>query len=272
MFANHSLRGPGVRFLPTFRLAAFLLPTMVVTNLLTAAPITVPPDLAVGDQYRLFFVTSMTRNATSSDISDYNAFVSAVAATVPELAALGTTWNAVASTTSVDARNNTYTNPSVAVGVPIYSLAGFRLANDNADLWDGLIVFVGNDLTLETGDPPFSPGGDVEVFTGTTTDGMAAPGTALGEMPTPQLATIGITNLSGPTWISAGSWPNDDVLQFYGISGVLTVVPEPSTVLLFIVGAIGAGACQIVVAGLRQVRCALLGRGPLQGTEEHGNL
>src|SRR5215471_8873092 len=76
-----------------------------------AAPITVPPSLSPGDQYRLVFVTSTRRTATSSSIGDYNLFVTNAANTVPELAALGTTWTAIASTATVDARDNTLTNP-----------------------------------------------------------------------------------------------------------------------------------------------------------------
>jgi len=40
-----------------------------------ATPIVVPDSLAVGDQYRLTFLTTETRNALSSNIKDYNAFV-----------------------------------------------------------------------------------------------------------------------------------------------------------------------------------------------------
>ena len=80
----------------------------------SAAPITVPTDLNVGDQYRLAFVTSTTRNATSFTLSDYNDFVTEAAESVTELLALGTTWKAIGSTATVDARDNTGTNPSDA--------------------------------------------------------------------------------------------------------------------------------------------------------------
>ena len=55
-----------------------------------AAPVTAPTSLNVGDQYRLVFVTSAVRDATSTNIADYNAFVSGVANGQAELAALGT--------------------------------------------------------------------------------------------------------------------------------------------------------------------------------------
>ncbi len=77
---------------------------------------------------------------TSWNIAEYNAFVTGVADSVPELLALGVTWTAIGSTSTVDARDNTNTNPGSAVGVPIYLLNDTLLVNDNTDLWDGSIA------------------------------------------------------------------------------------------------------------------------------------
>ncbi len=52
--------------------------------------VTVPTDLNPGDQYRLVFVTNGTRDAQSTDIADYNTFVTTEANLSTELAALGT--------------------------------------------------------------------------------------------------------------------------------------------------------------------------------------
>ena len=71
-----------------------------------AQPTTVPPGLNPGDSYRLAFVTSTGIDATSPVIATYNSFVTAVAGTVPELVALGTTWAAIGSTTTVHAHDN----------------------------------------------------------------------------------------------------------------------------------------------------------------------
>ena len=103
-----------------------------------AAPITLPIGLNPGDEYRLAFVTSTTRDATSTDIAVYNAFVTAAANTQAELLALGTTWTAIASTFTVDARDNTATNPiEDGAGVPIYLLDGLtKIADNYSDLWD----------------------------------------------------------------------------------------------------------------------------------------
>ena len=86
-----------------------------------AAVMTQPSGLNNGDQYRLIFVTSTTRDATSTNIADYNNFVAGVAATVPALVGLGTTWTAVVSTPTVAAVTNTGTDwtPAGATGVII---------------------------------------------------------------------------------------------------------------------------------------------------------
>lgn len=44
-----------------------------------STPIAVPTVLNAGDQYRLVFVTSTFRDAMSTDIADYDAFVTVVA-------------------------------------------------------------------------------------------------------------------------------------------------------------------------------------------------
>ena len=101
---------------------------------------TVPAGLNPGDQYRLAFVTALWRTATSTYINDYNRFVNSIGNGKPLLAALGTTWIAIASTEAVDARDNTNTNPAVSTGVPIFRLDGVLIANHNADLWDDALA------------------------------------------------------------------------------------------------------------------------------------
>ncbi len=128
---------------------AFLAATALASSSLSAAPVTVPGDLAPGFSYRLAFITSTATDATSTDINYYNTFVSNVAGGVPQLAALGTTWKAIGSTASIDARDNTGTNPA-STGVPIYTLAGVRIANNNADLWDGEVHNIINLTELGT--------------------------------------------------------------------------------------------------------------------------
>ena len=121
------------------RAAVAALAVVVTAGSAAAIPITVPTSLSPGDQYRLAFVTSTTRDATSSDINDYNAFVTTAANTQPALTALGTTWKAIGSTASVNARVNTNTDP-IATGVPIFLLNDTNLAGSYPDLWDSSIL------------------------------------------------------------------------------------------------------------------------------------
>lgn len=214
------------------RMSPFLSPAFFVaiifsTSPLQAIPITVPTDLNLGDQYRLAFVTSTTRDAGSSSISNYNTFVSGVASGVPELAALGTTWRVIGSTATVDARDNTGTNPS-STGVPIYRLDDTRIANNNADLWDGtLLAPLG---TQENGSVVA-----VAVFTGTYSDGTAGGGYLC---PGATGINYGYSSNIDSRWIHAGGVIWNTPRYFYALSGELTVVPEPTTVALLGLGAL----------------------------------
>ena len=85
-------------------------------------------------------MTSTTRDATSTDINDYNAFVTAAANTQAALAALATTWTAITSTAAVEARANTNTFQASAGGsngVPIFLMNGTQLVSGYDSLWDG---------------------------------------------------------------------------------------------------------------------------------------
>ncbi len=109
-----------------------------------------PSAVALNGKFRLLFVTSTTRNGESAAIADYNAFVrTAAKAGHPALAdGCGDRFVAVASTPTVDARDNTDmwdATASMGAGdhkdagaaVPIYWLDGARLADDYADFYDG---------------------------------------------------------------------------------------------------------------------------------------
>jgi hypothetical protein len=195
-----------------------------------AIPVTVPIDLNPGGQYRLVFITGAARDGTSEDINDYNTFVTNVADSVPQLAALETTWKAICSTPTVAARDNTVTNPLLAPGVPIYDLTGYGVVNSNADLWDGTIDNDGI-RTTETGDRPLAV--DPQVFTGTAPDGTPADGTVamgepLGKRPQPQLETVGRPfGRPNSVWITSTPEPSTTPMSFLAISGVLTVPAPP---------------------------------------------
>ena len=106
----------------------------IKAELLPDSPL-VPEGLEVGDQFRLLFLTSTTRDAISSNIETYNAFVQAAAGMGRrDIRAYRTGFLAVASTGDTDARDNTSTT---GTGVPIYWLRGNKLADNYADFYDG---------------------------------------------------------------------------------------------------------------------------------------
>lgn len=206
--------------------AASFVAIFLAASSLQAAPITVPTDLNLGDSYRLAFVTSSTTTAnTSTDIGDYNTFVSGVANGQAELAALGTTWKVIGSTPTVAATNNTGTNPS-STGVPIYRLDGTRIADDNSDLWDGSIL--APLIFTQVGIPTTF----TKAHTGSWSDGNIVGGDgSLGKT----FPAYGNPTKTNSEWISEGQ-VGPSLLPLYAMSGELTVVPEPSTVAFGLMG------------------------------------
>jgi len=201
-----------------------------------AEPIVTPGDGYAGP-YRLVFATSSHPMADASrDMDDFDTDVTAAANAVAELLALGTTWQCLGSTTAIDARDHTGTNPS-STGIPIYTTTGLRVADDNADLWDGTIQ---NAIWLDDGT---SPGSDTQVifenatWTGTNSNGTAASsgdGLQMGGDWNIRISRGGRTD-SG--WMSGVSLNGTDTrgARMYGISGV---IPEPATMSLLAIGGI----------------------------------
>ncbi len=207
-----------------------------------AAPITAPGDGYDGD-YRLAFATSSHPMADSSrDMTDFNADVTAAAAAVTELNALGTTWTAIASTPTVDARDNSDTNPS-STGIPIYTTSGLRIADDNADLWDGSIQ---NPIMLDDGTSGGNLTGGQRSYSDYTWTGTNSDGTGASSGDGRQLSTDGNIRVSrggriDSGWISGVSIGSADTrgARLYGISGVIAGVPEPATMSLLAIGGLG---------------------------------
>ena len=149
-----------------FKFALSIVCLLVVTlGQASAGPIiTEPTSLSPGDSYRLAFLTSQTHNAVSPDIGVYNTFVDGLGDNV-----IASDWRVIGSTSTVDARDNTGTNP-IDVGVPIFMLNDVLLANSNADLWDGSIasplkfrddgIFNGGTGFVWTGTGPTAAGGN----------------------------------------------------------------------------------------------------------------
>ncbi|MEQ1903740.1 MAG: PEP-CTERM sorting domain-containing protein [Pirellulaceae bacterium] len=186
-----------------------------------------PPGLTTGDQYRLAFVTTGRRDSLSANIADYNSFVTTAANSQLALSTLNTTWKAIASTTTIDARVNTGTVQTSAGGnngVPIYLLNGTQLASGNDMLWGtSLSTFLMSPLSItEQG----STRTGVRVWTGTNAFGVGDDPLGFG---TPW---YGDSSLSTSGWILAGDRPMGEGYSLYALSGTLTAVPEPSSFML----------------------------------------
>ena len=193
---------------------------------------------APGDNYKLAFITSTNPGAQLPDIASYNALIDGLATA----AGLGDAdWVVIGSTTLVDARDNTGTNPTVEVGCPILLVDGSTIvANDNADLWDHSVQHIINqdENGATKSHWPFTG----TYWDGTTSSGKPASGGALDEWP----GQVGQGNGGSTTdwvWRQWTMDPHDTALPLYGMSEKLTVVPEPATVIMLLSGLIGLALC-----------------------------
>lgn len=193
-----------------------------------------------GDDFRIVFVTDGTRDATSSSISDYNTFVDSDADNATFNAdmnsllgsviqddfsgnAANIDYNAIGSTSSVDARDNTNTNPNDGVGEPILLVDGAIVANDYDDLWDGDIDNPIN-VTSSNGGVPSSP---PRVWTGSSVTGVAS--SALGGTS----PSYGQASAATSSWIGAATLVDSFPANLYGMSEPLTRANNQPTAVPF---------------------------------------
>ena len=95
----------------------------------------IPTGLAAGDKFRLLLLSSTKTGGESYDIVDYNSFIQSLAAAGhTDIQAYSSGFRAVGCTADSDARDNTGTT---GTGVPIYWLRGNKVADNNADFYDG---------------------------------------------------------------------------------------------------------------------------------------
>ena len=144
--AGKRTHGPGTRACLALLAATALLALAAPAQAQTEVPADwalKPADIAAGEQFRLMFVSSTTRDATSTDIADYNTFVSTrAAAGVTAMQTYANDFTALVSTASVNARTNTLTR-ATDTDAPIYRArsgtvsANDRVAVDYADFYDG---------------------------------------------------------------------------------------------------------------------------------------
>ena len=126
----------------------------------------IPDGFGPGEQFRLLFATSETRNAASSSIADYDAFVREQAAQGhASIRSRSSKFRAVGSTAGFGARGHTGTTDA---GVPIYYLNGEKIADNYNDFYDGSWD------SVETRDENGGVLTSVIVWTGTQSDGTCS--------------------------------------------------------------------------------------------------
>ena len=187
-----------------------------------------PSGLTTGDTFRLIFITGTgTRRPNSSDIADYNTYVQGQANASNAHSAIkpyNTWFRALASTSSVDARDNTRTR-SMYTNAAIYWLDGVKVADSYGDLYDG---------TWDDEANPRNRSGTAsthrEIYTGTSDNGRKSPQPLGGSH-----ASVGKLNNSGsnenPLGSTTGYTTCCSDLPYYALSGVFVVpftnaVPE----------------------------------------------
>ena len=157
----------------------------------------IPSDLGPGDSFRLLFIGTTTRNASSSDIDVYNTFVQNLVETSghEDIKALSGTFRMLGSTEAVDARDNTGTT---GTGVAIYWLNGNKVADDNADFYDG--GWDEEAMGRRESGVAVTIGNTWKIWTGTAQDGTEA----MSDDATPTSRALGNSNNA---WVMQGS-PN----------------------------------------------------------------
>ena len=183
----------------------------------------IPSGLVVGDEFRLLFVSSTGRDASSESIDTYNTWIQSLAAAGhADIQDYSSTFTVVGSTAAVDARDNTQTTyTSSDKGVPIYWLNGNKVADDYEDFYDGSWGVQANRK-----DEAGTASSDVSIRTGSDHDGTEKgsgnSSTALGKSPStvgfPNSSISGYGPLSSPTTSAEGT-----NLPLYGLSGVFRV-------------------------------------------------
>ena len=201
--------------------------------------------VAPGESFRWVFVTSLTIDATSTEISTYNNKVNKAAdVATPITGVLGKStiadieWMAIASTETINAKDNIAKSDA-----PIYTPTSHLVANDYDDLFDEYILY------------PISQTEKVNViyegyvWTGSDRFGNKYPGKELGKS-TDELSMFGVSDRTPWYWIEYNDVGKYAEVQYplYAISEELTVVPVPSALIL------GATGLLSSTLGLKRLR------------------
>jgi LPXTG-motif cell wall-anchored protein len=192
-----------------------------------------PAGISVGDTFRFVFITDRTTNAISSSIAHYNSFVNAQAGGATYDGSV-VNWVAIGSTSSAKAINNVGQTMT-----PVYLADGTLVTTSTTStgLWSGSLLHPIDETLSGMGVNTGSTG----VWTGTNTNGSTS-ANPLGDF---FGVTTGASTVTNGPWVNDVVWPSDTtsgIFHMYGISQVLTVVPEPSSFVLAGTALIGVSA------------------------------
>ena len=190
-----------------------------------------PSELGARDEFRLLFLSSTTRNATSSDIEDYNTFIqNRAAAGHTDIQAYSDHFTVVGCTAAIDARDNTGTTfTSSDRGVPIYWMSGTKVADHYSDFYDGSWdnasnthdrneLGINSTNTSQSGNRPWTGCGDngTEHFIGSDSYALGQTHASTGDPATNNPIHAGIIASTG------------NLRPMYGLSQLFEVPPDPT--------------------------------------------
>ena len=191
-----------------------------------------PSGLGVDDSFRLIFLSSTKRNASSTSIGTYNTWIQDRAeAGHDDIQAYSDGFRVVGCTAAVDARDNTgttFTNSDK--GIPIYWLGGNKVADEYEDFYDASWDDEVNDKNEVGANGPNTNQSANYPFTGCNHNGTEAANTSV--QPRGLGSSFG-TRLGRPNSSGSGHGPldgNDSLIgstrPMYGLSAVFTIVGQ----------------------------------------------
>ena len=194
----------------------------------------IPSGLYEGDSFRLLFLSSTKRDATATDIADYNTFIQTrAAAGHTAIQAYAGEFLVVGSTGDTDARDNTGTTyTAVDKGAPIYWLNGTKVADNYEDFYDGSWSNESFNRNESGANGPSTSVSGNYPFTGSDHDGTEAfsvdnSSRALGNDGVVRVGRPGGSHASNGPLGSTNTTDHGDDRPFYGLSPVFTVLDPP---------------------------------------------
>jgi len=189
-------------------------------------------------QYEIAFVTSGGTHASSSDIANYNSFVSTQALSgsgyLSDFVPNGTTWNAIISTATVAASGNA--NNQV---IPVFDTQGDLVTSNN--LYSAALQHtIAYDQLGMTHIQSYA-------WTGSMLDGSPQPGYTAGS------ADVYLGRIDSiPDWNTGASTSSQGGLYpLYALSSPINDVPEPATLSLLGTALLGLGVAYLRRRGAR---------------------